>query len=198
MHDYVSPYPTYDKILELFMSNPHHRLEDSYIIQQFDIREQNGIRSALASLESEECIKKDSHSGNWYILLANGSSIYNSGGYRGRLDRERIAYDFKNQLDAANLSMSKSVEITNKAIQDNLSFQKKFGNRSLLIGAISAIFILATIILSITDNSKRKLDDIKTELSNIKISIDSNRISLEKINTFLKKSTTDTLLLKKR
>jgi hypothetical protein len=83
VYDYIEPYPTYDKILALFMANQAHRLDEGDIYSKFEPDVKAGVRSAMASLEEKKCIRKDSSMGNWFILLDEGSSIYNGGGFRG-------------------------------------------------------------------------------------------------------------------
>ncbi|MGK2862614.1 MAG: hypothetical protein ACSLE0_11820 [Chitinophagaceae bacterium] len=213
MYEYIEPYPTYDKILELFMTNQAHRLDEGYIYSKFDQEKQVGIRSALASLEEKKCIRKDSPTGNWFILLDEGSSIYNSGSFRGYLERQKISYEIKEQLDAATLKMADSVvktndsvETTNNSVRNlndiilpaNFTAQEKFSNRSLWLAFFSVVFIGVTAYLQYQDKTAQRVEELKREVKETSKTLKELQSSLKEVNSSIQKIKTDTVFVKQK
>jgi hypothetical protein len=213
MYEYTEPYPTYDKILGLFMANPHHRLDEGDVYSKFEEDKKPGVRSAMASLEEKKCIRKDSPMGNWFILLDEGSSIYNSGGFRGHLERQKIAYEIKEQLDAATLKMAdsviktnNSVEATNKSFQNlnnvtlpaNFTAQEKFSSRSLWLAFLSVVFIGVTAYLQYQDKTSQRVEELKQEVKETSKTLKELQLSLKEVNYSIQKIKTDTIFVKQK
>lgn len=99
---------------------------------------------------------------------------------------------------ASIVATNQSIQATNVSTRANFVSQRKFANRSLWLAGISSVFILVTIIQSIVDKTPQRLQDIETQLKNQSQESKNIHTSLEKINSSMKKLTTDTVLVKRK
>lgn len=90
------------------------------------------------------------------------------------------------------LKTNESVRITNEAVSDNLGFQKKFMNRTLLLSIITTIFILISAAQQLLDNTKQELKSLKQELQNSTKAIQEIQLSLKEINLSIQTKRIDT------
>jgi hypothetical protein len=96
----------------------------------------------------------------YFYLTGEGRYFISKGGYAGRaIEREKMSKLNEDQI--------KSVINTNKSVDETNTFQKSFGNKSLIIGALTMIFILTTTYQQCSDKSEQELQGIKIQLQKI-------------------------------
>jgi hypothetical protein len=211
MYEYIEPYPTYDKILELFMSNPNHRLDEGDIYAKFEPDKQASVRSAMVSLEEMKFIKKDSPSGNWFILLDEGSSTYNKGGFSAYLDRERTADELKQKIDSSILETHNSIRETNQSVKDTNTAAKKLYDETLPenfrsqnittyisigVGIVSLLFIGLSTYFQATDKTAIEVQKLKQEVTETQKKLQSIESSIREVNSSIQKTKVDTIFVK--
>lgn len=89
-----------------------------------------------------------------------------------------------------------SVKTTNRAIVNNLGFQKCSQIWSIALAGLSTIFILATVIQSVLDKTPQHLKDIKTQVQEQSKALKSLETSLKEINSSIQKLKIDSVFLK--
>jgi hypothetical protein len=96
---------------------------------------------------------------NFYQLTFDGKFLIQNGGYEKKLSQEE-------ELKELNKQQINSVIATN-------TFQKKFGNRSLLLAAVPIIFIVISTWLQVIDKSEEELKGMKLQFQQLNNTIDS-------------------------
>jgi len=148
MKEYTRLFMACDEILSLYNTQNSIRLEESFIHDNISVAARNFTRSAIAHLVEEKCLKHDSNSGNWYLLLGDGSQLYETGGYKESFKRFNLSEEIKNQLDKATLSVSKSVERTNNAMVKNIQRNNTILVLTLVVAAVSAFGTVGSFIVA--------------------------------------------------
>jgi hypothetical protein len=108
---------------------------------------------------------------------------------------EEINKGTATRLEESIIETNQSVRDANRATISGIGYQEKFGNRSLIIGAITTLFILVTIILSILDKTPQRLQDIKTVMQKQDSTLKNIQLSLEDLKTAIPQKS-DTVYVK--
>src|ERR1035437_2735325 len=131
MEVYESPYPTCDKILDLFTEqNPH--LEHYEILRELGLNTQNQGDTVFAMSK----LRKDNHLEEYapsrFKLGGDAITFRNQGGYKGLIERrnkleekEIRKEEIKEMLDEYTLKANKSVIKTNKSVSDTNIIQQR-------------------------------------------------------------------------
>ena len=102
------------------------------------------------------------------------------------------------RLQESIIETNQSIRDANSATITNSKYQKKFGNRSLLLGGISAAFILVSIIQSALYTTPQRLKEIELQAKKTDTTLKHIQFYLEEINSSIKKAKTDTVFLKQK
>ncbi len=99
-----------------------------------------------------------------------------------------------------------SVKATNSAtttlytqtLPDTFRSQDRTANRSLILAAISVIFIIISAFLQYRDKTDQRIEELKLEVQKTGKTLTELQTSLEEVSFSIQKITTDTLLVKRK
>lgn len=135
----------------------------------------------------------DTNGYNWLDTIKINASIRQRG--LDLLEKE-LNKGIEQRVQESLIETNQSTREANAATVINSQYQQRFGNRSLMLGGISAAFILVSIVQQFLDKSPQRLQDIETQVKETKQTLEAIRLSLEEINSSIHKPKTDTVFLK--
>lgn len=110
--------------------------------------------------------------------------------------KKELNKSIEERLSEATIQFYTTTDKFNQDTISNYNFQKKISTGTLLLGCLTAIFILGTVILSIVDKTPQRLQDIKTELQNQHTTMQNIGLYLKQIDSSMKNKKIDTVFVK--
>ena len=193
--EYQEPLITADSILQLYIgeniSFPH-----TYIYSNLGGKGNSNITLALNKLCEDDYLEKTEAS--YYIFTGKTKQFISDGMYCNWCNRIKKEKEYMSVKELLEIEQIKSTTKTNKSVQESISYQRKLGNRTLILGGITAFFIAVTIYQQYEDKTDQKLQDIQTELQKSKLALDSVRFSIQETNSSIQQPKTDTVFVKQK
>jgi hypothetical protein len=145
----------------------------------------------------------------WY--LSETGWVYTN--WLGLESEEEIEEQDKRKKEQLELEHIKSSVQTNKSVKDtniatkklyeetlpkNFDDQRRFGNKTLIIGLLSTAFIGLTFWKEYRDTTPSKLQDLSSKSDSLRIELKNIRSAVESVNRSIERITTDTFVVKKK
>lgn len=121
-----------------------------------------------------------------FYITGKGKAFFYEGGYKKRIEKDKMREAYTDQLQASTLATNESVRQTNIATLSNFSIQKKLTTASIIVAGASALFALGSIFVSLILSDKQTPQILQKQSQ----TLDSIVKSQKEINSTLKKIAT--------
>lgn len=145
-----------------------------------------------------ECIKNDGYVRLGYVIetefhLKESLPFYKAVSALLIKDGKFIREPYRNERNDFDILPNPNYEVS-ESVKSTNTFQRKFGNRSLLLALVSTIFILATLWMEYRNKTEQELKGLHQSLNGIQEILKDIRLSQQGMDSSLKQMQKDSLV----